>query len=392
MQRNVGVISRGIRGPIIRPGDELVNIVVDSLADAVESENITLKNNDIIGITEAVVAKAQNNYVMLEDIKADIESRYKGEIGIVFPILSRNRFSNILKGISMGVDKVYIQLSYPGDEVGNKLISQEKIDEANINPYTDVFTAEEFYNIFKTLNHEFTGVDYVELYKTICDGKAEIIFSNDPKTILKYTKAVLCADIHSRARTKRILKNAGAEIVYGLDNIMSEPINNSGYNPDYGLLGSNLTAEDRLKLFPRDCNSFVCSVQKEVKARFNVDVNVLVYGDGGFKDPAQGIWEFADPVASPGYTEGLSGVPNEVKFKYIADTKLKDLSQEEAQQEMKNVLNNKPKTNGTFTSQGTTPRRIVDLLGSLCDLTSGSGDKGTPFVLIQGYFDNYADS
>ena len=392
MQRNVGVISRGIRGPIIRPGDDLVNIIVDSLAAAVESDNIILRDNDILGITEAVVAKAQNNYAMLEDVKVDIESKYNGEIGIVFPILSRNRFSNILRGIAMGVDKIYIQLSYPGDEVGNKLITQEKMDDANINPHTDVFTEKEFYHMFQTLTHEFTGVDYVELYKTICGGKAEIIFSNDPRTILKYTKAVLAADIHSRFRTKKILKNAGAQIVYGLDDILNKPIHNSGYNPEYGLLGSNLTSEDRLKLFPRECDDFVYSVQRKIESKFNVQVNVLVYGDGGFKDPAQGIWEFADPVVSPGYTEGLNGVPNEVKFKYIADTKLKDLSQLEAQIQMKQMINNKPKTNGTFTSQGTTPRRIVDLLGSLCDLTSGSGDKGTPFVLIQGYFDNYADA
>lgn len=275
---------------------------------------------------------------------------------------------------------------------GNRLVSQAKLDEANINPYSDVLTEEEFYDIFKTTTHEFTGVDYVKLYKELCNGKATIIFSNDPKTILNYTKSVLAADIHTRARTKKILKEAGAEIVYGLDEIMSKPINGSGYNPNYGLLGSNLSSEDRLKLFPRDCNEFVHNVQKEIAKKHNVNVNVLVYGDGGFKDPAQGIWEFADPVVSPGYTEGLEGVPNEVKLKYIADTELKDLPQEEAQIALKNLLNNKPKTNGTFTSQGTTPRRIVDLLGSLCDLTSGSGDKGTPFILIQGYFDSYADS
>lgn len=392
MQRNVGVVSRGIRGPIIRPGDDLVNIVADSLSNAIKSDNIVLKDNDIIGITEAVVAKAQNNYATTQDIKEDIESKFTSrEVGIVFPILSRNRFSNILKGIAMGVDKVYIQLSYPGDEVGNKLISQQKIDDAEINPYTDVFTEEQFYDIFKTATHEFTGVDYIQLYKEICDGKAKIIFSNNPKTILNYTKSVIAADIHTRNRTKKILKNSGAEIVYGLDEIMNKPINNSGYNDAYGLLGSNLSSDDRLKLFPRDCNGFVHEVQKEIEKRFNVNINVLVYGDGGFKDPAQGIWEFADPVVSPGYTKGLDGVPNEIKFKYIADTDLKDLSQEEAQKEMKNVLNNKPKTNGTFKSQGTTPRKIVDLLGSLCDLTSGSGDKGTPFILIQGYFDNYAD-
>lgn len=391
MERNVGVVSRGIRGPIIRPGDDLVNIVVDSLSNAVKSDNIILRNNDILGITEAVVAKAQKNFALLEDIKEDIKSKYKNEIGIVFPILSRNRFSNILKAISMAVDKVYIQLSYPGDEVGNKLTSEDKVYEANINPYSDILTEEEFYSVFKTAKHEYTGIDYIQLYKEICDKKATVIFSNDPRTILKYTKSVLAADIHTRNRTKRILKESGAEIVYGLDEIMNEPINNSGYNPDYGLLGSNLSSDDRLKLFPRDCEEFVNNVQNEIEKRFNVTVNVMVYGDGAFKDPTEGIWELADPVVSPGYTDGLKGTPNEIKFKYIADNDLKHLSQEEAQKEIKNIINNKPRVNTTTSSQGTTPRKIVDLLGSLCDLTSGSGDKGTPFVLVQGYFDNYAD-
>lgn len=391
MERNVGVVSRGIRGPIIRPGDDLVNIVVDSLSNAVKSDNIILRNNDILGITEAVVAKAQKNFALLEDIKEDIKSKYKNEIGIVFPILSRNRFSNILKAISMAVDKVYIQLSYPGDEVGNKLTSEDKVYEANINPYSDILTEEEFYSVFKTAKHEYTGIDYIQLYKEICDKKATVIFSNDPRTILKYTKSVLAADIHTRNRTKRILKESGAEIVYGLDEIMNEPVNNSGYNPDYGLLGSNLSSDDRLKLFPRDCEEFVNNVQNEIEKRFNVTVNVMVYGDGAFKDPTEGIWELADPVVSPGYTDGLKGTPNEIKFKYIADNDLKHLSQEEAQKEIKNIINNKPRVNTTTSSQGTTPRKIVDLLGSLCDLTSGSGDKGTPFVLVQGYFDNYAD-
>ena len=391
MERNVGVVVRGIRSPIIKPGDDLVNIVADSISNAVKSDNIILRDNDVIGITEAVVAKAQSNFAMLEDIKEDIKSKYNNEIGIVFPILSRNRFSNILKGIAMGVDKVYIQLSYPGDEVGNRLISQEQLDETDINPYRDVLTEEEFYSIFKITKHEYTGVDYIQLYKSICEGKATIILSNDPKAILKYTKSVLAADIHTRNRTKRILKEAGAEIVYGLDEIMNKPINNSGYNPDYGLLGSNLSSEDRLKLFPRECDKFVINVQKEIEKRFNLKVNVLVYGDGGFKDPTGGIWELADPVVSPGYTDGLKGVPNEIKLKYIADTELKGLSKEDAEKEVKNLINNKPKTNDTFSSQGTTPRKIVDLLGSLCDLTSGSGDKGTPFILIQGYFDTYAD-
>jgi len=291
----------------------------------------------------------------------------------------------------MSVDKVYIQLSYPGDEVGNKLISENALDETNINPFSDVLTEKEFYSIFKETKHPFTGMDYIQFYKSICDGKAEIILANDPRAILNYTKSVLVADVHTRNRTKKVLKNAGAEIVYGLDNIMTKPVNNSGYNPEYGLLGSNLSSEDKLKLFPRDCDKFVYDVQKEIEKRFNVKVNVLVYGDGGFKDPIGGIWELADPVVSPGYTSGLEGVPNEIKLKFIADTELKDLSKEAAENELKQLISNKSKTNATVSSLGTTPRRIVDLLGSLCDLTTGSGDKGTPFVLIQGYFDSYAD-
>ena len=391
MTRNIGVISRGIRGPIIRSGDDLVTIVTDSLEKAVISENITLSDNDILGITEAVVGKSQKNFALLTDIKEEIESKYNREIGIVFPIMSRNRFSNILKGIAMGVDKLYIQFSYPGDEVGNKLISQERLDETDLNPYSDMLTEEEFYNIFGDIRHEFTGVDYVQLYKTICDGKATVIFSNNPEDILKYTNDVLVADIHSRHRTKKILKKAGANIVYGLDDLLTKPINDSGYNPEYGLLGSNLSAEDRLKLFPRDCREFVYAVQEEIKKRLGVSLNVLVYGDGCFKDSVEGIWELADPVSSPGYTDRLDGVPNEMKLKYIVDTELKDLSQEKAEEEMKKMINEKPKTNTTMSSQGTTPRKITDILASLCDLTTGSGDKGTPFVLIQGYFDTYAD-
>ena len=392
MSRNFGVVVRGVRAPIIRPGDDLVRIVADTISHAVKEENITLKSNDIIGITEAVVAKAQNNFAKLEDISTDISSKFGNEVGIVFPILSRNRFSHLLKGIAMGVEKVYIQLSYPSDEVGNHLVSQDEIDDANINPYTDTLTEEEFEKIFGKTEHQWTKVDYVELYKSICNGKGTVIFSNDPKAILKYTKNVLTADIHTRARTKKILKNAGAEIVYGLDEILSEPINGSGYNPNYGLLGSNLSTEDKVKLFPRDCNTFVNDVQKEIEKICGVNLNVLVYGDGAFKDPSAKIWELADPVVSPGYTERLAGEPNELKIKYIADTKLANLAKGEAEKELENMINNKPKTNTTFDSQGTTPRKFVDLIGSLCDLTSGSGDKGTPFILIQGYFDNYADS
>jgi len=390
MKRNVGVVARGIRGPIVRPNDDLVNIVATSLADTIQSENIVLQENDILGITEAVVAKAQNNFVSLTDIKEDIQTKYNGEIGVVFPILSRNRFSNILKAIAMAVDKVYIQLSYPADEVGNSLVSWDAIDEAGINPYTDVLSEEDFYRIFKTAEHGFTGVDYVQLYKAICDGKATIIFSNDPKAILTYTKNVLVADIHTRNRTKKILKKAGAEIVYALDDIMTEPINNSGYNADFGLLGSNLAPDDKLKLFPRDGGSFVNAVQEAIESKLNVKINVLIYGDGGFKDPVGGIWELADPVISPGFTTGLAGEPKEIKLKYVADTIADNLDQAATQEEIKKLIENKNNAD-TFDAQGTTPRKIVDLLGSLCDLMSGSGDKGTPFILIQGYFDNYAD-
>lgn len=391
MSRNVGVVSRGIKGPIIRPGDDLVNIVVSSLADSVESDNIELKDNDIIGITEAVVAKAQNNFATINDLATDIRNKFGNEVGVVFPITSRNRFSNILKGISKGVEKVYIQLSYPSDEVGNYLISQEALDEADINPYTDTLTEEEFVKLFGRPSHQWTNVDYLELYKTVCEGKATVIFSNDPKALLKYTKNILAADIHTRARTKSILKKSGAEIVYGLDDILSEPINGSGYNPDYGVLGSNLSTDNTLKLFPKDCDKFVKEVKEALAKRFGVNMNVLVYGDGAFKDPSAKIWELADPVVSPGYTEGLGGTPNELKLKYIADTKLAGLSKDEARIAMTNLINNKPKENTTMESQGTTPRKIVDLVGSLCDLTTGSGDKGTPFVLIQGYFNNYAN-
>ena len=392
MSRNVGVISRGIRGPIIRPGDNLAKIVVESLSEAVESDNIQLRNKDIIGITEAVVAKAQNNFATLDEIGTDIKNKFGNEVGVVFPITSRNRFSNVLKGISKGVDKVYIQLSYPSDEVGNYLISQEALDNTDVNPYTDTLTEEEFVKLFGEPEHQWTGVNYIDLYKEMCEGKATIIFSNDPSAILKYTKNVLAADIHTRNRTKSILKKSGAEVVYGLDEVLNKPINGSGYNPNYGLLGSNLSTDNVLKLFPRDCETFVNEVKKQIDAKFGIDINVLVYGDGAFKDPAAKIWELADPVVSPGYTEGLAGCPNELKLKYIADTKLVGLSKDEAKIAMAELINNKPKENTTMESQGTTPRRIVDLVGSLCDLTTGSGDKGTPFVLIQGYFDNYANN
>jgi len=392
MSRNFGVVVRGVRAPIIRPGDDLVKIVGNTIKNVVESENITLNNNDIIGITEAVVAKAQNNYATMADISEEVNQKFRDELGIVFPILSRNRFAHLLKGIAAGTKKVYIQLSYPSDEVGNHLISQDMLDDANINPYTDTLTEEEFEKIFGKSSHQWTKVDYVELYKTMCDGKATVIFSNDPKEILKYTKKVLVSDIHTRERTKRILKNAGAEVVHGLDEILAKPLNGSGYNPDYGLLGSNLATDNSVKLFPRDADVFVREVQAEIHKTLGVNLNVLVYGDGAFKDPQARIWELADPVVSPGYTDRLDGEPNELKIKYIADTKLANLEKGDAEKELANLIHNKPKTNTSYDSQGTTPRKFVDLIGSLCDLTSGSGDKGTPFILIQGYFDNFADN
>ena len=312
------------------------------------------------------------------------------KFGVVFPITSRNRFSNVLKGIAKGVDKVYIQFSYPSDEVGNYLVSQEALDSTDVNPYSDTLTEEEFIKLFGKPSHQWTNVDYVELYKTMCEGKATIIFSNDPKAILKYTKNVLAADIHTRARTKNILQKAGAEVVYGLDDILSAPVNGSGYNPKYGVLGSNLSTDTRLKLFPRDSDVFVKNVKAEVDKKFGINMNVLVYGDGAFRDPIAKIWELADPVVSPGYTERLGGTPNELKFKYIADTELANLSKEDAKVAMADLIHHKPAVNTTMASQGTTPRKFADLVGSLCDLTTGSGDKGTPFVLIQGYFDNYA--
>jgi len=391
-KRNVGVVSKGIRAPIIRPGDDLPEIVLDSLSKAMESDGIVLENNNIIGVTEAVVAKAQRNFATLTDVGRDISDKF-GEnetIGIVFPILSRNRFSKILEAISLVAGKIYIQLSYPADEVGNHLISQEKLDDSGINPYSDSLTEKAFYAVFGETRHEITGMNYVDFYKRICNGKAEVIFSNNPTEILKYTKKVLVADIHTRHRTKRMLRRAGAEIVYGLDGIMSEPINDSGYNADYGLLGSNLSSDDRLKLFPKDCQAFVNKVQDLIRERYHVTVQVMVYGDGAYKDPTSKIWEEADPVVSPGYTEGLGGTPNEIKFKLVADTDLKDIPAAEAQEKLKEMIRNKSKAS-SIPSQGTTPRKIVDLVGSLCDLMSGSGDKGTPFVLIQGYFDNYSD-
>ena len=392
MSRTIGTTVRGIRTPIVKEGDDLINIVVDSVLEAVESENIKLKTKDVIGITESLVARAQGNYASVDDIAKDIESKFPDEIGVIFPILSRNRFSVILKGIAKSNRKIHLLLNYPSDEVGNHLMDVDKMDELNINPYTDLLTEEDYRRLFgEKVAHPFTGIDYVQMYKDIIGENVDIYFGNDPRVILQYTKDILVADIHDRFRTKRILKDKGANILYGLDEILNESIDGSGFNPDFGLLGSNLASENEVKLFPRDCNYYVEEIQKILLEKTGVKVEVMVYGDGAFKDPVGKIWELADPVVSPGYTDGLSGLPNELKLKYLADNELQNLKGEEAIQAIKKKIYSK----GTdplaeAESLGTTPRRITDLLGSLCDLTSGSGDKGTPVVLIQGYFDNFA--
>lgn len=392
MVRTVGTTARGIRTPIIKEGDDLVNIVVDSLLLAASSENFHINDRDVLGITESLLARAQGNYATSDAISKDVMGKYPSTIGLVFPILSRNRFSIILKGIISSGRKVVLLLSYPSDEVGNSLMDVDKMDELNINPYTDVLTESDYRRLFgENVVHPFTGVDYVNVYKEIGKGNIEIIFSNNPRTILDYTKDILVANIHDRHKTKRILKDAGANILYGLDDILNSSIDGSGYNPEYGVLGSNLATSVELKLFPRDSQIFVEEVQVKIKQITGKNIEVMVYGDGAFKDPVGKIWELADPVVSPGYTKGLEGTPNELKLKYLVDTELDDLYGDEVIEAVKNKINAKDKDmSGQESSLGTTPRRITDLLGSLCDLTSGSGDKGTPVVFIQGYFDNYA--
>lgn len=392
MQRYIGTVVRGIRTPIVKSGDNLVDIVVDSLEKALESENISMKDRDVVAVTESLVARAQNNYVSIDDIACDINNKYDGEIGIVFPILSRNRFSTILRGIAKSGKKIHFLFSYPSDEVGNSLMDPNLLYEAKINPFTDVLEEKDYRRIFgEVVKHEFTGIDYVSLYKEICGGNCEIHFSNDPKTILNYTDEVLIGSTHTRFSIKRLLKDAGAKVVLGLDDILNESINGSGFNKDFGLLGSNFASESKLKLFPRDGEEFVNAVQKKLIDKYNKEIEVMIYGDGAFKDPVGKIWELADPVVSPAHTKGLAGTPSELKIKYIADTDLKDMDAEHATAAMKEKISHKNKDLvGTNETLGTTPRRITDLLGSLCDLTSGSGDKGTPVVLIQGYFDNFA--
>ncbi|WFA09140.1 coenzyme F420-0:L-glutamate ligase [Tissierella sp. Yu-01] len=392
MNRLIGTTARGIRTPIVKQGDDLVNIVVDSLLSAVTSESIVLKDKDVIGITESLVARAQGNYASVDSIGKDVANKFPGEIGVVFPILSRNRFSIVLKGIAKSNRKIHLLLSYPSDEVGNHLMDIDKMDELKINPYSDVLTEEDYRRLFgKNVMHPFTDIDYVQMYRDIIGENVSIYFANDPRTILNYTKDVLVANIHDRVRTKRLIHDAGANIVLGLDDILTTSVDGSGYNDEYGLLGSNLSSDDEVKLFPRNSNYYVNEIQKILLDKTGKKIEVMVYGDGAFKDPVGKIWELADPIVSPGYTDGLIGLPNELKFKYVADNELQDLDGEEAIAAMKNRISSKEANlTGQAASLGTTPRRITDLLGSLCDLISGSGDKGTPVILIQGYFDNYA--
>ncbi len=392
MVRTVGTTARGIRTPIVKRGDDLVNIIVDSLLEASKSEGFNINDQDILGITESLLARAQGNYAKIDVIGKEIASKFPETIGVVFPILSRNRFSAILEAIVSSGRKVILLLSYPSDEVGNQLMDKDLMNKLNINPYTDVLTEEDYRNLFGSqVSHPFTGVDYVNAYREIGKDKIEIIFSNNPRTILDYTKDVLVSNVHDRVKTKQILKDSGANIIYGLEDILCSPIEGSGYNPEYGLLGSNLATKTELKLFPRDSQPFVESVQERLKEKTGKNVEVLIYGDGAFKDPVAKIWELADPVVSPGFTEGLDGTPNELKLKYIVDTELDDLSGDEVAMAVRDKITNKSLDSDDQDDHvGTTPRRLTDLLGSLCDLTSGSGDKGTPIVFIQGYFDNYA--
>ena len=395
-ERRIGTCSRGIRCPIIREGDDIAKIVADSVLEAAECEGFALRDRDVISVTESVVARAQGNYATVDDIAADVKAKLGGgTIGVIFPILSRNRFAICLRGIAKGAKKIVLMLSYPSDEVGNELVSLDKIDAAGVNPYSDVLTEAKYRELFGVNRHEFTGVDYVQYYGDLIremGAEAEIIFANQAKTILNYTDCVLTCDIHTRARTKRILKAAGARVVCGLDDILNAPVNGSGCNEKYGLLGSNKSTEEKIKLFPRNCQPVVEDVQKRILEATGKHVEVMVYGDGAFKDPQGKIWELADPVVSPAFTDGLIGTPNELKLKYLADNDYKDLSGEALKEAISASIKAKDgDLKGSMASQGTTPRQLTDLIGSLCDLTSGSGDKGTPVVLVQGYFDNYTN-
>ena len=395
-ERRVGTVSRGIRCPIIRQGDNLATIVTDSVLEAAEYEGFELKDKDVISVTESIVARAQGNYASVDAIAEDVKNKLGGgTVGVIFPILSRNRFAICLRGIAKGCKKVVLMLSYPSDEVGNELVSIDKIDEAGVNPYSDVLSLERYRELFGENLHPFTGVDYVAYYGDLvkeCGADVEIIFANQPKAILDYADCIINCDIHTRARTKRILKAAGAKVVCSLDDILTAPVNGSGCNEKYGLLGSNKSTEDTIKLFPRDCQPLVLEIQKNILDKTGKHVEVMVYGDGAFKDPQGKIWELADPVVSPAFTDGLIGTPNELKLKYLADNDFKDLSGEALKEAISKSIREKDgNLVGNMASQGTTPRQLTDLIGSLCDLTSGSGDKGTPVVLIQGYFDNYTN-
>ncbi|MCC0643263.1 MULTISPECIES: coenzyme F420-0:L-glutamate ligase [unclassified Clostridioides] len=397
MDRLVGTVSRGVRAPIIRQGDDLVKIVVDSVLNASKNENFEVRDKDVIAVTEAVVARAQGNYAHVDNIAKDVKDKFGDDtVGVIFPILSRNRFAICLKGIAKGCRKVVLMLSYPSDEVGNHLISLDELDDKGINPWSDVLTEEKYRELFGYNKHTFTGVDYVDYYKNLikeCGAEVEIIFANNPKTILNYTTSVLTCDIHTRQRTKRILNQNGAKKVYSLDDIMTSSVDGSGYNDQYGLLGSNKATEETVKLFPINCDEVVNKIQSNIKEITGKNVEVMVYGDGAFKDPVGKIWELADPVVSPAYTKGLEGTPNEVKLKYLADNDFADLSGDELKEAISKYIvekdNKSDDLTGNMVSQGTTPRRLTDLIGSLADLTSGSGDKGTPIIYIQGYFDNY---
>lgn len=394
MERVVGTVVRGLRCPIIKEGDKIENIVVESVLKASEAEGFTINDKDIVTVTESVVARAQGNYATIDNIATDIKAKFGDDtIGVIFPILSRNRFAICLRGIAKGAKKIVLMLSYPADEVGNHLVDLDMLDDKGVNPWTDVLTEQEFRNLFGYNKHPFTGVDYIDYYKSLVEEygiECEVIFSNNPKTILNYTKSVLTCDIHTRFRTKKILKANGGEKVYSLDNILCESIDGSGFNETYGLLGSNKSTEETIKLFPRNCQPVVDNIQAILKEKTGKEVEVMIYGDGAFKDPVGKIWELADPVVSPAYTSGLNGTPNEIKLKYLADNNFADLEGEELKNAISEYIKNKQSDLvGSMESQGTTPRRLTDLIGSLSDLTSGSGDKGTPIIFIQGYFDNY---
>ena len=397
MSRMLGTVSMGVRAPIIRQGDDLVEIVTGSIMEAMKEDGLAPRDRDIVAMTEAIVARAQGNYVSVDNIADDVRAKFGGEtVGVIFPILSRNRFAICLRGIAKGCKKVVLMLSYPSDEVGNHLIDYDMMDAHGVDPYKDVLSEERYRQLFGYVKHPFTGVDYVEYYSGLireCGTDVEVVFANDPRAILKYTKNVLNCDIHTRVRTQRLLRAAGAERVYGLDEIMTAPINGSGYNAKYGLLGSNKSTEDTVKLFPRECQDLVEDIQAKLLEVTGKHIEVMVYGDGAFKDPVGKIWELADPVVSPAYTAGLEGTPNELKLKYLADNDFADLSGKALQDAIKNKIQQKDGSSlvGNMAAQGTTPRRLTDLIGSLCDLTSGSGDKGTPVILVQGYFDNYTN-